>query len=195
MKDVLLRATSHLPKGMFWDIGAGDGRNTKFLADAGWGGIAVEAAPLAFSRLHAEYVGRPNVTLVNAAVGVEHRFVKFWDCAGETYGTTDPDCMEKWTRAGIKFAEYFVPLVTIGELVSSFSGAPNVISMTIGKLSFEVLRALPIKSWLPAAMVVEHAEQSTALAEWGRSRFYEVAYLDTEKIVLVHREWIGKVKR
>ena len=195
MKDVLLRATAHLPKGLFWDIGAGDGRNTKFLSDAGWYGMVIEAAPLAFSRLHAQYVGRTDMLLVNAAVGIEHRFAKFWDCAGETYGTTDPDCKDKWARTGIKFAEYFVPLVTIGELLNNFAGAADLISITVGKPSFDIMRALPIKSWLPAAMVIEHADQSAAISVWGRSRFYEVAYLDTDKIVLVHREWIGKLAR
>lgn len=57
--------------GAFLDVGAHDGvtfSNTRLLADAGWSGVCVEPSPASFAWLMRNYVDRPGIELVCAAV-------------------------------------------------------------------------------------------------------------------------------
>ena len=60
----------------FVDVGAFDGvtgSNSRFLAEQGWGGLAIEPNPQAFARLEALYAGNRRVTCLRCAVSDHSR--------------------------------------------------------------------------------------------------------------------------
>jgi hypothetical protein len=63
------------PDPFFIQIGANDGKTHdplyKFVTEFGWSGILLEPLPDIFERLKANYAGRPNLKLLNAALAPE----------------------------------------------------------------------------------------------------------------------------
>ncbi len=72
-----------ISKGYFLDIGASDGvsdSNTRALFEQGWTGTLVEPVPEEYWRLEDNYLGSPEIQLVNAAVCDHDGFGKMWIC-------------------------------------------------------------------------------------------------------------------
>ncbi len=67
--------------GRFLDLGAADGQkssNTRALFERGWKGVCVEPNPRLFAELFDLYRQCPDVTLVNAALSIDGRELRFY---------------------------------------------------------------------------------------------------------------------
>ena len=67
--------------GSVLDIGANDGAtlsNSLALVESGWGGVMVEASPVAFGKLAARYCGNPGVHCLNMCVSDRRERFKFY---------------------------------------------------------------------------------------------------------------------
>ena len=189
-EEIIAKATWNLPAGSVIDIGAYDGdlySNSFALIARGWNALCVEPSPWAFARLAELYAGNPRVTLLNAAIGVDTRIVKFWDCAGEPYSTTVEAQLAKWP--GRIFRPYWVPQITIATMLAQLGSGADVLSIDCEGSSVDILMSCPIGSWAPRVIVVEHDARAIELTGWANERGYEIAQggLNAENIILVKR--------
>lgn len=119
--------------GRFLDIGANDGEtfsNSRLLALAGWKGVAVEPADVAFKKLHALYAKPaypnldPDVRCVNAAITTTDSPIDFYDSGthlhqGDTslLSTTRPEELARWKKSGEQFTKTTVRGITFATLL------------------------------------------------------------------------------
>ena len=166
-QEAILEAVKDLPTGRFLDIGAYDGEtfsNTLALAELGWRGVYVEPGATAFKKL-AEFwegkLGRDNMTLIHALVGLEScDLVDFWDC-GDLYSTTEKENRERFQHtAHFSEAKILMPQIGISELLQKFEPFDVVSIDTEGTsvaLFIEMLHCHEILGRpLPRVVCVEH---------------------------------------
>lgn len=169
------------------DIGAGDGQtfsNSRALIEAGMGAILIEADYEAFGKLVELYPPgcKKRITLINGAVGLDctiQPFTKSVD--GGLYSSLTPDK---------RFAEkaklgYYVPVFTPAMYKAAFAGTPQVISIDIEGMSFDVLKAFG-DDWVKESRVlcIEHDGRAIEIAEWAKPMGFVTKYLDQQNIVV-----------
>lgn len=167
------------------DIGAHDGTtfsNSRALIERDWAATLIEPSPLAFQRLLDLYGENKAVRLIHAAVAPEAGLVEFHDCAGDLYGTT----LERKKAKAVEYVSYWVPAVTIPQLINRFEGAHSVVSIDTEGNSFEILKTVPVGPWDVSAIVVEHDDRIVEIAGWARKEF-DVGYVDAQNIVLLRK--------
>lgn len=175
--------------GYVLDIGAFDGEtfsNSRKLIERGWRALLVEPSPFAFQKLLTLYdERRKDVRLINAAIGLwEGHLVPFFE--GGLYGSTDARAPGRWDRIQKFSRPYFVPTVTMAQIVNQFPGVPDVISIDTEGTSFEILKRLP-EPWFKtlSCIVVEHDQRVVEICDWARNQYnLEPAYLDGNNVVL-----------
>lgn len=168
------------------DIGAFDGvtfSNSRALIERGWRGILIEPNPFAFQKLLELYGDNPKATLINAAMGEEKNLIKFHE--GGIYSTTTPQ--EKFKNA-TKWREYWVMQLTMSTLMNQVNVQADVISIDVEGKSFELLKLIPIVSWAPHVIVVEHDARMVEITQWAADRGYGVCGLSPENIILLKGE-------
>jgi len=111
----------------FLSLGENDGEtlsNVRNLALYGWGGVCVEPAEIAFSKLKALYADRPDVKCVQAAITTADGPLDFYSCGthlkkGDTdlLSTTRPEELERWKRSGEVFTKTTVRGITVATLM------------------------------------------------------------------------------
>lgn len=114
--------------GFFLSIGENDGEclsNVRALALAGWGGVCVEPAPVAFRKLDALYGDTLNVVAVNAAITTQDGPIDFYDSGthlkkGDTslLSTTRPEELARWKKSGEVFTKTTVRGITFKTLLA-----------------------------------------------------------------------------
>lgn len=187
-EDVLiLEMVSHLalPRCVF-EIGAHNGKwlsNSLALIEKGWNAVLVEPSPSAFLELLKLHANRPNVMLLNAAVGTDTRITKFYECEGDLCSTTSEANLARWPDR--KFREYWVPQITVSTIVAQLGGGADVLSVDTEGTSFDIVRSCPIDSWSPRVIVVEHDDRMGEIAAWGREKGYRTCELNGENIMLM----------
>jgi FkbM family methyltransferase len=171
----LLQAAS-LTTGRFLDIGAYDGKifsNTHRLAELGWGGVCVEPSPIPFGKLLELYKDNPKITLVNSAVGVESKWLDFYDSNGDALSSSNIAHVARWTHNnGVKFTKFALKSVAVSELFSQFGFEYDVINLDVESQNAEIFYALP---WhcLPRTRIicVEHdgcyVDMQAHLSDYG----------------------------
>lgn len=186
---VILKATERLegPRRVL-DIGAHDGEtfsnSRKLIVERKWGGTLIEPSPFAFGKLLKLYAGQKDVTLVNAAVGSHYGLTTFWDCEGDLYGTTLRGATRRWESKGIKYRSYLIPMMTPQMIVEAIPGGYDVVSLDTEGTSFEILKILPMDAWCPHVIIVEHDERAVEISEWGRTKGFDIGYLDQQNLAL-----------
>lgn len=141
------------PAGRFLEIGAYDGRTESLtlpLVEAGWGGVMVEANPLAFGRLLANMPDRPDLRLVCAAAvpgPAADLTLPFWLASGserqDEMSTALPAWRDKPWCAGIRWREVDVGQVTIVGLLARYGRDFDLVVIDAEGLTLELLRAVP----------------------------------------------------
>ena len=167
------------------DIGAFDGvtySNSRSLIEKGWSGVLIEPNPWAFAKLTDLYSKHEKVRLINAAVGVETRLINFHE--GGVYSTADKSRMDHF-RKETDWREYMVPQISIDMLVREVPMMADVISIDIEGGSYDVLKVLPITSWCPHVIVVEHDDRIVEICKWARSIKYEACSVTPENLLLL----------
>jgi len=188
-ESIIYEAVKGLGSGYVLDIGAGDGftfSNSARLIERGWRGLLVEPSFFAFAKLYGLYREAGAVKLLNAAVGLDGHMIPFYECEDTLYSTTRLANMEAWASRGKKYGCYWVPTITIEEIVNQFEGAPDVVSIDTEGNSFEILRSFPAP-WLKHARVlcVEHDQRCVEIAKWAYEWNYRPHLLDDNNLVLV----------
>lgn len=140
----ILEATRELEVGRFLDLGAGDGEsfsNSRALALAGWGGVAVEPAAWAFARLAALYAANDRVEAVSAVVTERERgLVPFLYVEGDHLSSTDPEQAIRW--AAVPFVATLAAAVTLSDVLDRWARRPfSVVSIDVEGLSRALLEA------------------------------------------------------
>lgn len=177
--------------GKFLDIGAFDSKwcsNTLALVERGWSGVMVEPALHPFRELLNNQGDNPKIVLVQAAVGTERGVVKFWN-APSGVATTDPAHFQKWNKELPYDHPYFIPQISLAELLNKWPGPYDVVSIdtegTSVSLFWELMKLT--YSSPPQVIVVEHnnAEQACISVVGAR---YEVVERNGENLVFVRRD-------
>jgi FkbM family methyltransferase len=185
----ILAAIGDGPPGRFLDIGAQDGitnSNTRALAERGWGGVLVEAAPANVVKLLDLYGDREDISIVNAALTLwrDHR-VPFYDCQGGGEATLNAHMRDRWQ--GTQFRTFYVQTFPLSEFLAVWPGPFAVISIDVEGGSMDLFRLLPFIDMGTRAIVVEHDGHTVEIANIGRQLGYRVADMNQENVILVKR--------
>lgn len=157
--------------GRFLDIGAGDGEtfsNTRALALAGWGGVAVEPAAWAFARLvdlYADTFVQPCCALVTPETCGLQRFAYSKD---DHLSSVVDDHIERWRRS-VDFKWVTAAAVPLGLLLDWFELGATVVSIDAEGLGVSLLDAYRRHPAFEQVRVVcvEHERRDPMLgAEW-----------------------------
>jgi FkbM family methyltransferase len=171
-------------RGRFLDVGAYDGKtfsNTRALALAGWGGVAVEASACAARKLEALYADRSDVLALHAALTeVDNgNHVELWETP-DALSTTETAHREKW-GAYTRFERILVPSISVPALVGKLGEPYHFVSVdtegTSVPLAIVLLRHLEAR-WpgFVALACVEHDGRFDELrAAFEPLRFRELA--------------------
>jgi FkbM family methyltransferase len=171
-----LATNAGITAGHLLDIGAylpDTFSNSRALIDKGWSGVLVEPSPVPFQALLAHYKDNPKITLVNAAVGVESKWLDFYDSNGDALSSSNVAHVLRWTQNnGVKFTKFAVKSVAISDLFAQFGFEYDVINIDVESQNAEIFYALP---WhcLPRTRIicVEHDgcfnEMQAHLSDYG----------------------------
>ena len=187
---ILLRHVGKIEHGVVIDIGAGDGRtfsNSLALIERGWRALCIEPSPVAFKKLLDLHGGNPNVTLLNAAIGVDTRIVKFYESDDSLYSTTHESHAKLWTERGMKYRTYHVAQLTVKDVVSQLGASANVLSIDCEGASFDILGSCP-SAWDVKLIIIEHDNRAVEISGWARERGYDVVSLNAENVILMRPE-------
>ena len=177
--------------GKFLDIGSYDGKwcsNTLALIERGWSGVLIEPALEPFKNLLVNHGGNPKLTLIQAAVGPTRGLVEFWN-APSGVATTDPKNVKKWGKQLPFDSPYFIPQLSVADLLDKFPGHYDVVSIDTEGTSVAVFWASvrAMQSDMPQVWCVEHDGQEQACVN-AVGAGYEVVERNGENIVLARRE-------
>ncbi|MCX6550206.1 MAG: FkbM family methyltransferase [Acidobacteria bacterium] len=157
----LLHHVLRLSAPSYLDIGAGDpvlSNNTYLLYNTGSHGVLVEPNPTLVEKIRQV---RPNDVVVQAGVGVsevtEADYYVFRDhsplntfspeVVAERRRTSKVDPVEKVLK---------MPLISVNRLIKEhFTGAPDLLSIDVEGLDFDVLRSLDFRKYRPAVICAE----------------------------------------
>lgn len=154
--------------GTFLDIGASSGvalSNTFELGLKGWHGLLVEASPIHFQNLVANYIHRGGFQFLNAALWTERKLMKF-HLNNYFYSSL----IEK-EEPNLYHAHYYVPTV-VAEDLKSIQDKAEFISLDIEGADILVFPSL-MRAYPDCRLVcVEHANNGALKEEW-KKRFAE----------------------
>lgn len=137
-------AERHGP-GRFLDVGAADGTaasNSRALALAGWSGVAIEPAALLFDKLATLYADRPDISCVQAALvpALDGRLIPF-HMSHDLVSTSVDRYAETW-RELVEFTPCYVAAITVAELLDTFGGPFDMVSVDTEGTSLALWDAL-----------------------------------------------------
>jgi len=175
--------------GRFLDIGAYDGKafsNTMRLAELGWGGVCVEPSPNPLIGLLKHHAERPNIDIVNVALGETAGFMDFHDSGGDAISTLDMAHRQKW-EAGwkAKFTKFKIFTVTVPMLLDEVGPDFEFINLDVESLNIQLFRALPLEIMSKVRLICvehdgHHAEMESIA---GRCGYKQIAF-NGENIIL-----------
>lgn len=149
-------------KGRFIDIGASGGvslSNTFQLGLNGWGGLLVEASPIHFQNLVANFIHRGGFEFLNAAMWTERKLMEFHLNSGFYSSLIQKD------EANLYHSHYWVPTVIADDLWE-LEPEPDFISLDIEGADLAVFPSLLNRFPRCKLFCVEHANQPEVRKEW-----------------------------
>lgn len=172
--------------GRFLDVGAYDGHtfsNTHALALAGWGGVCVEASPLAFANLCSTYAERADIACVGAALMPHYSgAVVFWQTP-DALSTTEQRHRDLWARR-TTFERIEVQAVSVADLLARHPGPFDLVSVDVEGASAELALALPLEDLGVRLLCVEHDSQGARIeARFASAGFRRLA-INGENLLL-----------
>jgi FkbM family methyltransferase len=154
----ILDAVKHIEGGRFLDIGAWSPThfsNTRRLWEMGWGGVMIEPSPVPMHGLVQAYGNDPKITLVQAAVGVDHQLIKLY-VTQDALSTTSEAAFVRWSGEGGYYGSLEVPQITVADIFLRFDGGFEFISIDTEGSSVEVLKAVFALGVRPTCICFEH---------------------------------------
>ncbi|KKL27163.1 hypothetical protein LCGC14_2387950, partial [marine sediment metagenome] len=178
--------------GRFLDIGAFDGRtfsNTHRLAEEGWSGVLVEPNPTSFIGMLKNYEDNPkvkpeNMMFVNVAVAPTRGFAEFY-MTEDAISTLDAKHRDKWhNRHGVLYRTGHVYVVTMSDLLSTFSGFYDFINIDVEGGNWELASTMDFGATGASLLCIEHdskiEQMENYCAQWG----FERVHVTDENIIL-----------
>lgn len=176
-------------RGVFLDLGAYDGvalSNTRALAELGWYGVAVEAAPSIFAKLEENYRNLPKVQLINVAIGLQNEQAIFFDSNGDCCGTLLSNETDRWQEI-MAFRPTLLPCVTIRRLLDSIN-CPQIdmISCDLEGIDLHVLQDLPLQALRTRLLVIEYnGHNLRQFSDIMHSRGYQLKHRTAENLIWI----------
>lgn len=185
---VILRHFGEKHDGRALDIGAYNGRlfsNTLALFELGWSGVCVEPSPRPFVDLLSLHSERPNVTVINAAIGETPGLMKFYDSGGDAVSTLDESHREKW-QSSAKFTQMVVSVVTIRDLLDYVGRQWDFLSLDVEGKSAGMMLSFPLHE-CPAlsCVVVEHDNKLPALRDFMDGHGFREEFVNAENVIFL----------
>lgn len=154
----LIRHVIKLQNCYYLDIGANDPElfnNTQLLYEDGINGLSIDANPY-FAPMHK--VSRPNAKYITGGIGEKSGKATFYEINPHTLSTfSEPEAIRYTTVDGHKLvAKHKVKIKTIAELIKDdCEQAPNILSLDVEGLDFQILQSIDFDAWRPAVICVE----------------------------------------
>jgi len=170
------------------EIGAGHPKelsNSLVFIEEGWEAVLIEPSPVLFKALLDFHFSNGKVKLIHAAVGAERRMVPFFEASDPFYSTTRPEIAEKWKQNGMSYHTYWVPQVTVKDLVHELGIGAGVLSIDTEGTSFDILTQCPLIEWNTKAIIIEHDGRIVELCAWGNANGYDPKRVNSENIVFL----------
>jgi len=179
----------------FLDIGAADGRtfsNTHQLALYGWSGTLIEPSSFMFTRLMDLYRNRPDLNLVNAAVGDYDGMLRFHE-SRDFVSTSIESHRELWDGAKshvpevgkIDYQTCHVGTFTLDRLLNLFPGPYSMVNVDVEGANFGVFSSLLrfVDELGTELVCVEFENRWSEMVNVAALKGFKVAHKTTENIV------------
>lgn len=170
--------------GRFLDIGAWHPTNlsnTRALFERGWSGVMVEPSPEPLLVLLREYGNEDRIQLLSGAVAVDRSITRF-HATSDALTTSSEESYERWKGVGGFYGSFYVPVITIPEILHSF-GEFDFVSIDAEGSSVDLLHALLATEMRPACICVEYDFRSEECMEAAASKGYRMLYTSSENVV------------
>lgn len=171
--------------GRFLDIGAWHPKNlsnTRALFERGWSGVMIEPSPEPFLNLIREYGLNQQIQLVCGAVGVEHSITKF-HASSDALTTSSEENYERWKSVGGFYGSFYVPVITIPDLIERFGDDFDFVSVDAEGNSVDLFKALLATEMRPKCICVEYDSRADECMEAAVGRGYRMTYSSGENMV------------
>lgn len=151
----------NLQRGRVLDIGAWDGKtysNSLRLIELGWEAVCVEPSPFVFPKLVETHRNRPQVSLVNAAIGPVSKLVEWFDSGGDAVSTTSVAHRNKWEAGtALKFTPFWIYMLSVADFFNQFGTAFEVINIDVEGTNYDLFCAIPWESFTKTRIIcIEH---------------------------------------
>jgi len=156
--DFLAKHILHIDEIYYLDLGSNHPvhfNNTYALYKAGHRGVSIDANPL-FKKEYATY--RKDDKFINCGVGPKIGKLMFYEIDPDTLSTFSEETALEYTKSGnhkiIKKRK--VPVLTVEKIISKYcSKVPNLLSIDIEGLDYEILSGIDFTAWRPAIVCAE----------------------------------------
>lgn len=179
----------NIPQWTYLDVGAHhptEINNTYLFYQRGHRGVCVEPDPILFAQLQKV---RSEDTCLNVGIGVSEEVADFFVMSTRSLNTFSRVDAERYASNGPHQIEKVIPvqLVSINNIVEQyFNSGPNLVSLDIEGLDFEVLQTFDFKRFRPEVFCIETLTYTTdnteqkkpEIVDWMNSHGY-LSYADT----------------
>lgn len=160
-------------RGVFWDIGAGDGvinSNTRALWERGWDGYLFEASPVNYADLARTYKNSQRVVIVHAAVVPKTGICEFYDHPTiPGWSSMDPTWFSQWQKQA-----KVTRILGLGiEFLTQTFPFPDLFSIDTEGLDASIIEAMPLefKPRLIVAEIDKYLSQERIEKEMARRNY------------------------
>lgn len=146
-----------LAHGRLLDIGAYHPKvfsNSRKLIELGWEAVMIEAAPGPMRSLLEEYGKDEQVTLIQAAAGLENGLVEL-TVSDDAVSSSDPAHVQTWREEGGFLGKVLVPAITLGEIFNRYGGDWRFVNIDIEGKSSDLFLALLASGCRPKCICCE----------------------------------------
>ena len=171
--------------GSFLDIGAFSAKdlsNTRALYEKGWSGVLVEPSPGPLKNIIREYGNDERIKIIAGAIGFERKIVRF-EASDDGLTTSEPANFKKWQQVGGFYGSFWVPMITLDELLFQF-GAFDFVNIDTEGTSAAILKVLLETQMRPRAICVEHDGEMVETVTMATAVGYHLEFLSGENAVL-----------
>jgi len=178
--------------GRFLDVGAFDGKtfsNTYRLAEKGWSGVLVEPNPTSFVEMLKNYHDNPkvkseNMMFVNAAVAPARGFAEFY-MTDDAISTLDAKHRDMWhNRHDVPYRTGHVYVVTMSDLLSTFSGFYDFINIDVEGGNWELAKTIDFGATGASLLCIEHESKIEQIENYCSQWGFERVHVTDENIIL-----------
>lgn len=163
--------------GRFLDVGSWDPvcfSNTRKLYEQGWRGVMIEPSPTPMLSLLKAYGQDPQMTLVQAAVGMEDSILPF-NMTDDSVSTSDPESYLKWKDHAKFLGQCCVRTIT-WEQINLWYGGFDFVNIDAEGISVDLFQAMLVSGAKPACVCVEHDGRLVELAAVATAERYRLLY-------------------